>query len=264
MPLSQADSLAVSRIHWAYSLQKEVAKAKWPAFSLDPARTTLVYKTRSASYVFAPNAAARRLPHVQLALPTSELIRTDSLIRGAGYIMSVSVATGDVFADRIEYESPVLFSSDVETTHATIPDVSTTEMWATMLVHEMFHVYQRLLGYAGEGNQARKRLKAYHAETLGFAERVRVENDMLLRLLAQPHPSRSQIEAYVDARTARMRSMPEDLQRAEFALEKIEGSGRYAEANAMLAVASLPADSTLSRLDSLYTGGSSFADFDLS
>ncbi len=261
--LTLEDSLVIERLNWVYQLKKLTASEYWTDFNTGDFNGSLIYKSIKKSYIIEPNNNALKLPHKKISYDKGTLIKVDSLIGGDGYEMQVLAKSGDIYKNDISYEFPIVISSNVEKTKLSVPDVPSTEMWSTMLVHELIHNFQRKLGWNGKENEIRHLLKKHFVETPGFRKSVIAENEMVMKMLNMKEIEYQHIKDYLKTRKARLIKMPENIKNCEVVLEKIEGSGRYIEAKAMLTVEKVPVHKNLAKIDSLYKQGKDFYNFDI-
>ena len=141
----------------------------------------------------------------------------------------------------IDYRTPFMRCSSLEQTSETIPDVTSVNEWATMVMHEYFHGFQ----FKNDGY-----LDTYEAITNAvlpdtlialaachdwYRESMTQENDFLLKAIDANdiEASRAYIQSFFELRNERRERVKKELCIDIVALEQLyetmEGSARYIE-----------------------------------
>ncbi|NVK52802.1 MAG: hypothetical protein HWD85_07685 [Flavobacteriaceae bacterium] len=134
------DSLSSNRILFSLSLKDSVANKYWPKFNQRKTEGAFIYFNDSISEVFFPDSLV--LKKVKKAnIYSNDYLsckRTDTI----PYHFELMISFDSVDKNKFYYKNPVLQFLNVEETNMYIPSVKSTEMWSTMVLHEMFHQFQ--------------------------------------------------------------------------------------------------------------------------
>lgn len=134
------DSLSSRRVSFVLNLRSAVAESCWPEFAEKETEGTLIYFNEDQSEVFFPNS--RVLKNLEDSNKHSSDYLLASRTDNIPFHMEVMISFDPSDSSQFYFEHPVEQFSSVEETSKFIPSVKSTEMWATMVVHEMFHHYQ--------------------------------------------------------------------------------------------------------------------------
>ena len=239
------DSLSSRRIAFVLNLKQLVAEKTWPDFGVKKTEGTLIYFNGNKSEVFFPNALVIKTledydQHSENYLLTS---RTDSV----PYHMENMLSFDETDSLRFYYDSPVEQYSSVEEIANYIPGVESTEMWSTMVIHEMFHHYQ--LNNENYRTYAKSPISslALNPNTLislfkedqNFLPMIQSENEYLMQALSEEDTivRDELISKYLNARGSRIQLYSQaypDLEQVENFYVIQEGSARYIEYESML------------------------------
>ena len=141
----------------------------------------------------------------------------------------------------IDYRTPFMRCSSLEQTSETIPDVTSVNEWATMVMHEYFHGFQfKNDGYLDTYETITNTvlpdtliaLAACHG---WYKESITQENDLLLKAIDANdiEASRAYIQSFFELRNERRERVKKELCIDIVALEQLyetmEGSARYIE-----------------------------------
>ena len=134
------DSLSTRRISFVLDLKKSVAESTWSDFGTKNNEGTLIYFDADWSEVFFPNSEMVNKLHNSKKHSDNYWLtkRTDSI----PYHMEVMISFNEEDSLEFFFKNPVEQYSSVEEIGKYIPSVESTEMWASMVVHEMFHHFQ--------------------------------------------------------------------------------------------------------------------------
>lgn len=238
------DSLSTKRISFVLNLKKSVAESTWSDFGTKNNEGTLIYFDADWSEIFFPES------HVFKKLNNSKkhsdnywlTERTDSI----PYHMEVMISFNEEDSLEFFFKNPVEQYSSVEEIGNYIPSVKSSEMWATMVVHEMFHHFQynnaKYVKYAetviGVLPFDSRNLVALCQEDKQFLSMIRNENNILMTALAEEDKAvcDSLVSAYLNTRNKRITKYNKEhphLEQIENYYVIQEGSARYIEYKSM-------------------------------
>ena len=238
------DSLSTRRVSFVLDMKKVVAENAWADFGTKNNEGTLIYFNEDDVEVFFPNSRitnsfAENQKHSDDYFLTK---RRDSF----PYHMEVMVSFYEGDSTEYFYDNPVEQYSSVEEVGKTISSVESTEMWATMVIHEMFHHYQ----------YNNKNYQEYAKSEIGilpfsirdiitlcyedddFIKMIQKENEHLMKAIAEKDKQArdSIVSTYVNARKNRIQKYSSDypnLEQVENYYVIQEGSARYIEYKSM-------------------------------
>jgi len=270
------DSLSARRISFVLNLKKYVAESTWIDFGKKRTEGTLIYFNADRSEVFFPS------PHVIKTLHNYDkysddywlTARTDSV----PYHMEVMISFDAADSSQFFYGNPVEQYSSVEEIGNYIPSVKSTEMWATMVVHEMFHHYQ--YNNANYKEYAKsvigilpfniKNLISICQEDEEFLPMIQKENDYLMQAISEDNQDirDSLISTYLHERKSRIMKYSiehPNLEQVENYYVIQEGSARYIEYKSMFILSDYANNSNPPVLldDSMFKSYSEFEEIDL-
>ena len=270
------DSLSSRRISFALHLKKSVAESTWLDFGKKRTEGTLIYFDKDRSEVFFPGPDVMKTLHDYNQFSDDYLLtkRTDSI----PYHMEVMISFDSADASQFFYDHPVEQYSSVEEIGNYIPSVESTEMWATMVIHEMFHHFQ----YNNENYQE------YAKSTIGilpfninnlislcqedeeFLPMIQKENDYLMQAISEDNTDirDSLISTYLHERKSRIQKYSiehTNLEQVENYYVIQEGSARYIEYKSMFILSDFAnrADPPVVLDDSMFKSYSEFEEIDL-
>ncbi|UCD62153.1 MAG: hypothetical protein JSV59_06210 [Flavobacteriaceae bacterium] len=243
------DSLSTRRISFVLDLKKYVAEGNWSAFGTKSNEGTLIYFDEDRSEVFFPDSHVIEKLHDCKKHGDDYCLteRTDSI----PYHMEVMISFNEVDSSEFFFKNPVEQYSSVEEIGKFIPSVESTEMWATMVLHEMFHHFQ----YNNE-NYAKyaesvvgilpfdsRNLIALCQEDEQFLTLIQGENKILMKAISEDNKSNSDslITSYLDQRERRISTYGSEyphLEQVENYYIIQEGSARYIEYQSMFTLKS--------------------------
>jgi hypothetical protein len=177
--------------------------------------------------------------------------RTDSIPFHMENMLSFDIAD----SSKLYYKNPVEQYCSVEEIAQYIPSVESTEMWSTMVIHEMFHHYQfNNENYKNYGKNEISTI-AFNPNDLftlsqedeSFLPMIQNENDLLLKAISENNGSRdSLISTYLKKRKTRVEKYSmayPDLEKVEDFYILQEGSARYIEYKSMFILSNYANDS---------------------
>jgi hypothetical protein len=238
------DSLSARRISFVLNLKQDVARNAWPDFGKKSTEGTMIYFNADKSEVFFPDSLVIKTLEAFDTYSDNYLSasRTDSI----PYHMENMLSFDTADSARFFYENPVEQYSSVEEIGEYIPSVESTEMWATMVIHEMFHHYQLNNGNYMEYAKSEisplsfnpNNLYALCKEDENFLSMIQEENDALMKAISDSNAGSrdSLISTYLGKRKSRIEKYGgehPDLEKVEDFYIIQEGSARYIEYQSM-------------------------------
>jgi len=257
------ERIILDRIRYIYSLKSSIDTDTWPEFSGDSFDVPLVYYTDSLCYVANPTDRFLSSFQAELVFQDQQLsIFKTALLDRIPFHMATEIILGDSTSD-YNFQSPYMYCSSPEITGKFVPDVHSTELWATMVLHEYFHGFQYkhpqfLDFYTRNIGVGADTLKALYKDNEWYKESVDRENDTLLKALSSDSPDEIQkclarFFALRDRRFGRAReTLKSDIQLIEATYETMEGTARYVEYSLYSKFASMAPDMNLSQSDTLF------------
>ena len=235
------EKIIFNRIEYIYKLKGLINENVWNGFSDEKFDLPLVYYTDSVCYISNPTAKILNIFQPELIF-NSGLIKVykANLIDSLPFHMETSI---DFSNDTTyyNYQSPVMNCSSVEITNQTIPDITSTELWSTMILHEYFHGFQfKHLRYQTHikniiSNFSQDSLKNIYKSNIWFQESVDEENKFLLNAISSNDSEEiiQLIDSVLNTRNERRKEVLSklniDITEVENIYETMEGSARYVE-----------------------------------
>ncbi|WP_276389244.1 hypothetical protein [Eudoraea chungangensis] len=270
------DSLSSRRICFALNLRELVAQQYWKAFNDRAVEGAFNYFNRDKSEIFFPSTQVLgKLENYTKYSP--DYItgpRTDSI----PYHFELMISFDSSDSSKIYFDHPIQQFLSVEETGDYIPSVKSSEMWTTMVLHEMFHHFQynnpAFIKYAKQEITSLpydpRDLQKLCREDQNFFEMIQLENDYLLKAIGEQDVGKRNLllNSYLQARLLRIERYREKypyLEKVENYYCTQEGSARYMEYKSMkvLNVLANQANSPSIAADSLFQGYREFKEFDL-
>ena len=229
--------------HLSYliAIKNEVAEKHWPDFAENDFYLPVVYGTKENTFVVNPNNHIRKLTNHQevAAFNSVSVIKlSEKYIDTTNFRFSTSF-TSDATA--LNYNDNVLFCQSFELTKKFLQgDLKDIEDWAIMVIHELFHGYQRsfpesweyfkTIDMPGGPDQF---LGSYHKDLEWYRESVRKENELLKAIWIEDADLNENLAAYDSLRNLRIdkikKEYGDDIRDAEDYEITIEGQARYFE-----------------------------------
>lgn len=141
--LEEPTTKTCERIAYLLDVKEKVGEHYWTDFNQQVLFSPMLYYTEEGLYVIHPNEKLnKRLKSVEYACGKVPVyVGITNRIDTTDFYMHVSY--GDEDTSMLEYKNTLGMFSDVNLTEKFIPDVKDTEEWMSMVIHEMFHMYQR-------------------------------------------------------------------------------------------------------------------------
>lgn len=267
------NQIIFDRIAYLYHLKPSIARDIWPGFDERQYDVPLIYYTDTSSFAVNPTESFLRTYHPKLVFQTRDIAIYETKERADD--IPFHMATGFTIGDAAAYDNyvPFMRCSGYEETRKVIQDVSSTEEWVTMIVHEYFHGFQyKHREYLHSIAQSissvpHDSLRAVYRNNPWFKEKVDEENELLLRALGAE--SRTETESLVTAffklRQQRRREVKQrlslDIAGYEKAYETMEGTARYVEQKLYEKFSVKLPDSKLVSSDTSYHSYRDFRDY---
>ncbi|MBN3520373.1 hypothetical protein JYB62_10190 [Algoriphagus lutimaris] len=241
------DSLSTRRISFVLNLKKSVAERNWPEFGEKNNEGTLIYFDADRSEVFFPDSHVNKKLHNPKKHSDNYWLtgRIDSI----PYHMEVMISFNEEDSLEFFFKNPVEQYSSVEEIGKYIPSVESTEMWSTMVIHEMFHHFQynneNYLEYAESDIGILpfdiRNLVALCQEDKQFLAMIQDENNILMKAISEDSKDNrdSLITSYLDQRKKRITKYGSEhphLEQVENYYVIQEGSARYIEYYSMFSL----------------------------
>ncbi len=258
----KTDTIILDRIEYIYNLKSHIDKDIWPEFSNHKFDIPLIYYSDSVCYATNPTEKFIKLFTPELVRKNQTLtIYKTKLVDSIPFHMEVFMTFGDSSSD-YNYKLPFINCSSPELTGKYIPDVHSTELWASMAIHEYFHGFQFKHQfpdiYEEIFNVSPDTLNVLYRENDWFKKFVDEENAILLKALNSDSQSEIQqsIQQFFSLRDQRLYQTKEllksDIKTVEQNNETMEGTARYVEYSLYSKFASLKPDIKLVKSDSLF------------
>ncbi|SMG38706.1 hypothetical protein SAMN05661096_02562 [Marivirga sericea] len=271
------DSLSARRISFVLNLKQDVAKKVWGDFGRKSTEGPLIYFNKDKSEIFFPNSTVNNSlvsfdKHSDDYLLTA---RTDSIPFHMENMLSFDTADSSEFY----YNNPVEQYCSVEEIAQYIPSVESTEMWSTMVIHEMFHHYQFNNEHYKEYAKNEISPLSFNPKDLvslcqydeDFLPMIQNENDLLMKAISENNGASrdSLVLTYLEKRKSRIEKYrPEnpDLEKVENFYLIQEGSARYIEYKSMFTLSNYIkcSDSIVILNDPMFKSYEEFKEVDLS
>lgn len=266
------DRVVIDRIEYVYGLKSLIGQKIWQGFDEERFDVPLIYYSGSSSYIANPTAKFTDSFKPDLIFEGKGLkIYKTALLDSIPFHMSVGMEFSDTAV--YNYRSPFMYCSSVEITRNTVPDVPSTEVWATMVLHEYFHGFQfehpEFFDYFEKTilSMPKDSLQNIHRSNEWFRESVEKENDLLLSALeaTERDETCSLIDLFFQLREERFEKVTELLQLnirpTEELFETVEGTARYVEYGLYNGFLTKPPLEKVVESDSCYYSYAYFRDF---
>jgi hypothetical protein len=270
------EQVIFDRIEYIYNLKSTIDKNIWKGFANEKYDLPLVYYSDTNCYVTNPTEKFLNIYNTKLVFETKNLkiFKTDSLIDNVSFHMETSITLGD-YTPEYNYKSPFMNSSSFEITKKTIPDISSTESWITMIVHEYFHGFQfkhQIYLNDFEDNivsTPSDSLRILYKENKWFKESIDKENNLLLNAIKSKSTAETSnlIQTFFTLRDKRRERINEkisfDLKEVEQVYETREGSARYVEYKLYKEFSSMQSPDKLVKSDSSFHSFKYFKNYEI-
>ena len=229
----------VERMQYVYALKMVINDSVWSGFADKQYDVPLLYYGDTCCYVVNPTEKFLAMyPPVLVHSDNNIQIYQTEKVDDKPFHMHVTFTDEE---SNIDYRTPIMRCSSLEQTSKTIPDVTSVNEWATMVMHEYFHGFQfKNDGYldiyeAITDALLPDTLIALAASHDWCRESITQENDFLLKAIDANdiEASRAYIQSFFKLRNERRERVKKELCIDIVALEQLyetmEGSARYIE-----------------------------------
>ena len=229
----------VERLQYVYALKVVINDSVWSGFADKQYDVPLLYYGDTCCYVVNPTEKFLDMyPSVLIHSDNNIQIYQTEKVDDKPFHMHVTFTDEE---SNIDYRTPIMRCSSLEQTSKTIPDVTSVNEWATMVMHEYFHGFQfKNDGYLDIYDTI---TNAVLPDTLielaashdWYRESITQENDFLLKAIDANdiEASRAYIQSFFKLRNERRERVKKELGIDIVALEQLyetmEGSARYIE-----------------------------------
>ena len=270
------DSLSSQRLELVLLLRERIAKTSWKGFNDKPVEGPFNYYNGHHSEIFFPDSLILSKLDTYKKFSEDYVLspRTDTI----PYHFELMISFDPADSLNYYYRHPVQQFLSVEETQQFIPSVSSTEWWATMVIHEMFHHHQynhpAFIDYARSSIgklpfDVRNLRQLFQTDTT-FMNMIRKENNLLLKALedSQGTAKKALLREYLSSRNTRISTYEQEyehLEQVENYYVIQEGAARYIEYQAMLVMEELSQGNPVTILenDPLFKGYEEFRKVDL-
>lgn len=228
------------RIYQIDTLISYIATAYWPGLDEPGYRAPLFYFTDSNTYMAAPNATVKKYFRSK-KIQCSNKLELYKLARRVDKVPFHMSNQTDIEKKRSPYyRNPIMFCSDVAAANRIEPDISNTEEWMAIVLHEYFHAFQlkhgTMMNYLADSLKiSADTLISLYRKNEWLRNDLKAENDLLLQAIATN--SKDSLLYYLRAFIAKRKErratfktkMGYDIAPIENFWEKMEGAARYVE-----------------------------------
>ena len=258
------EQVIYDRIEYIYNLKSMINESVWKDVADKKYDLPLVYYTDTACYIANPTEKFINSYKPRRVFKNKGImICKTPLLDSIPFHMSTNITLGDSTSD-YDYRAPFMNASSFEITRNTIPDVNSTEQWATMIIHEYFHGFQ--YKHPGYLECFEKNVVSIHEDSLKriyksntwFKESIDKENDALLSAINSTDDKeiKQLIKTFFQLREQRRlvtkQQLHFEIRTTEEVYETMEGTARYVEYSLYNKFATMHPDYKLIKSDSSY------------
>ena len=217
----------VERLQYVYALKVVINDSIWSGFADKQYDVPLLYYGDTCCYVVNPmEKFLAKYPSVLVHSGNDFQIYHTKKVDDKPFHMHVTFS--DEESD-IDYRTPIMRCSSLEQTGKTIPDVTSVNEWATMVMHEYFHGFQ----FKNDGflDIYETITNAVLPDTLTalaachdwYRESITRENDLLLKAIDtnENKASKAYIQSFFKLRNERRERVKKELGMDIVALEQL-------------------------------------------
>ena len=241
--ITQRDNMCTicERVNRFDELVARTSEAFWPGFNHPDYKVPLFYFTQRYTYMFfAPPKLLKRFDGEKAECTNGLKLYKVKRIDSIPFHMSNQTDIEDDLSPY--YRNPVMFCSDVAAAMKQVPDITNTEEWAAIVLHEYFHGFQLkhdvIMDYLADNLKAgADTLIQLYRQNEWFKIAVGEENELLLQAIqtASADDARTLARTYLEKRKSRRERFKAetkyDIGSREDFWEKLEGTARYVEYN---------------------------------
>lgn len=235
------EELIFNRIEYVYNLRHLINENCWNGMSEKKFDLPLIYYTDSACYIVNPTDKIIDNLQLELVYTKGQIkIYKTNLIDRVPFHMETAI---DFSMDTTyyNYQSPIMNCSSFEITNQMMPDINSTELWSTMVLHEYFHGFQfkhvhyreHIRSFISDFSQ--DSLKNIYKTNAWFQKSVDKENNFLIKAIASNDSGEiaqlidSVFKTRIERRKEVLDKLNSDITKIESIYETMEGSARYVE-----------------------------------
>ena len=219
---AQSTNKDVERLQYVYALKVIINDSVWRGFADKQYDVPLLYYGDTCCYIVNPTEKfLAKYPSVLVCSGNDIQIYQTKKVDDKTFHMHSTFTTDE--ESNIDYYAPIVRCSSLEQTRRTIPDVTSVNAWATMVMHEYFH------GFLPDT------LPTLVASHDWYKESITWENDLLLKVIDTNdiEEAKAYIQLFFKLRDERRERVKKELGIDIVALEQLyetmEGSARYIE-----------------------------------
>ncbi len=266
----------IDRISFVYNLKQTVDENTWKTFNDKQYDLALIYFTDTSSYVANPTEKFLKLFESDLIFQDKQIhiYKTKNRVDNIPFHMETGMTLGTP-TGKYNDHCPFMLCSSYEETVRTIPDVGSTDEWATMVMHEYFHGYQYkhqayIDYYEKEIVQIQPdSLMAIYRAHAWFKKSVDEENQLLLKALNEDDslttsPLITRFLALRNQRRAEvLNQFNLDISKYEKCYETMEGTARYIEYSLYQLFSTREPDDKLLKSDTSFKSFNKFRNYNI-
>ena len=237
---AQSTNKDVERLQYVYALKVIINDSVWRGFADKQYDVPLLYYGDTCCYIVNPTEKfLAKYPSVLVCSGNDIQIYQTKKVDDKTFHMHSTFTTDE--ESNIDYYAPIVRCSSLEQTSRTIPDVTSVDAWATMVMHEYFHGFQfKNDGYLDIYEAITDAVLPDTLPTLvashdWYKESITWENDLLLKVIDTNdiEEAKAYIQLFFKLRDERRERVKKELGIDIVALEQLyetmEGSARYIE-----------------------------------
>ncbi len=252
-------------LNFLLQLKKNVARESWPEFSRTDFAHPNVYYTREGTYVLNPNEHIKTISEHQEIDPLGQV---EAILLEGKYTDTINFQFSNSYSDTdstaFYFRENVLLFQSFKLTRKFIPDINDIQDWSIMVIHELFHGYQRSFPEHQSYNRELeipggpdKFLGSYHQDLDWFSTSIERENELLKAIWIEDAEIVNNLSKYDSLRTVRIDRVKKefgvDIREVEDYEIMMEGHARYFESLCKRYLSENGSDaSTLTEEDKLY------------
>lgn len=260
-----SEQLIFERIEYIFNLKPTIAIEYWKGFDKKKYDVPLIYYTETDSYIANPpkDFIIYYTPTLVFQNSNLKIYKTIKRFDDIPFHMETNFGI-DESTDKIIRPAPIMYCSSFEITSKKIPESTSIEYWATMIIHEYFHGFQfKHKPYIDTvlektGNVTEDSLSRIFKNNIWFENQIKKENDFLLKAIQSNNQQETQsyIHSFFISRKERKSQTKSKLNFEIDEIEKIyetmEGTARYIEYNLQVEYATRKPDKKLMVIDTAY------------
>ena len=265
-----------NRIEFVFNLKQTINDKVWKTFTDKQFDVPLIYFTDSASFVANPTEKFLSTFKSNLVFENEQIkiYKTAQRIDHTQFHMETGLTLGTP-TNEYTYHSPFMKCSSYEDVFKQIPDVSSTEEWVTMIMHEYFHCFQykhnAYIDYY-EKNIVQIQpdsLTAIYKNNAWFKKSIDHENELLLNAINETDNLKTEqlIDSFIEMRKQRRIETKQlsqlDITNFEKYYETMEGTARYVEYSLYHLFSTSQLDCTLLESDTSFKSFRKFKNYNM-